>query len=178
MTRAGTAVCLMTAVVLGSAIAAAARSEHNHHSTVSTPRVDVLDNGNVVVSLDAVGDLRGVMTLTLQPMADASYAGTWAFTVTHADTTDPETGLEPEPHTDAEGESHEHAEGDSAHEDFLRLVHRGSLSGSIAGAVLTFAADGTLDALTAPLTIAAGSNEFTGVTGSGTASLTGVSLVF
>src|SRR5688500_13768609 len=51
-------------------------------SMFGAPRLSTLGNGTVVVSFEAGGDLRGLVTLTLHP-AGAAYTGAWAFTVAH-----------------------------------------------------------------------------------------------
>ncbi len=140
-------------------------------SQLSQPRGDVLEDGRVVVSFAAAGDLRGLLTLTLTPAGDGSYDGQWAIMVTHADTTDPETGLEPEIEEHVEGEPEHH------HQDFLTIVHRGALAGSVSGAVVTFAGDGTVADVAGNLTVSQGTLEFAGATGSGQATTGSLTLL-
>jgi hypothetical protein len=145
----------------------------SHGADLTRPRVDVLADGKVVVSLDAEGDdLPGTLTLNLTPAGDGSYSGDWAFIVAKVDTTDPDTGLEPstEEHTDENGEEHHH-------KDFLRMTPRGTIGGTISHASLAFGPDGLGDVY-ASLTITTATQEFEGATGSGTASLSSVSFVF
>jgi hypothetical protein len=173
---------VLMAPLLGSSSHAQPAVSTSYASTLSDVRIDVVDGGKVVVSLQASGDLTGLLTLNLQPGPDGAFAGEWAFMVAHVDTTDPETGLEPEDdgHTHATGnapaageELHAHP-----HRDFVRLVHRGSLSGPIAGATLLFDASGKLADVSAPLSINQATLEFSGVQGTGSATLAGLRLVF
>jgi hypothetical protein len=178
---AGGALVLM-APLFGSSSHAQPAVSTSYASTLSDVRIDVLDDGKVVVSLQASGDLTGLLTVNLQPGQDGAFSGEWAFMVAHVDTTDPETGLEPE------HDSHTHAPGDATatgqefpahrHRDFVRLVHRGSLSGPIAGATLVFDATGKLTDVSVPLSINQATLEFTGVRGNGSATLAGLTLVF
>jgi hypothetical protein len=170
------------APLMGSSSHAQPAVTASYASTLSDVRIDVLDGGKVVVSLQASGDLKGLLTLNLQQGPDGAFSGEWAFMVAHADTTDPETGREPE------DDSHAHAAGGAdgavgqphthAHRDFVRLVHRGSLSGPITGAVLVFDAAGKLADMSALLSINQATLEFTGVHGLGSATLAGLTLVF
>jgi hypothetical protein len=145
----------------------------SHASALSAPRVDTLGDGRVVISLIASGDLRGLLTLTLHPTAGSSYTGEWAFTVAHVDNSDPATGLEPAPEG-PEGDT----SADHPHKDFVRLVQRGSLSGTVGDAVLVRDASGALSGLAATLSVCLGTMEFNGAAGSGNASLTDLTLVF
>ena len=149
--------------------------------------LDTLADGAVVVTLIATGDDfgKGLATFQFQPNGSGGYDGTWALALSYADNTDPATGEEPpfeeHPHTDSD---HPHADGDGDdhpahdHQDFLRLVDRGSLQGSVTGAQLTFNAEGALTDFTAPLTVTQGFKEFAGATGSGDASLGALTLTF
>jgi hypothetical protein len=182
-------------VVVQSGIAAAfvvllttAGAAHHPHgetrtSGLAAPRIDVLADGQVVISSAAGGDLAGLVTLTLAPTANGAYSGSWAMTVAHADNTDPQTGIEPPAHGHGEG-GHDHpAEaGDHGapgpHQDFVRLVHRGALAGTVNTASLQFGSDGALTALEAQLSVGLGTLEFHGASGSGHATLTELTLAF
>ncbi len=180
--------CIALALVLSASAGSTQSAAVSHGSELALPRADVLADGRVVLSFTAAGDLSGVFTLTLTPAASGGYSGEWAFTVAHTDNTDPETGVEPPSHghddTPPEhGDTpHEHGDHDhdapTEHKDFVRLVHRGSLAGAVAGAVVTFDADGKLTQLVAPLTIDQGTLEFKQAQGGGQVTLDGLSLVF
>lgn len=145
-----------------------AASSASHASTASSPRVDVLDGGRVVVNLALTGDLPGLLTLNLQQQSDGSVTGEWALKVAYADHTDPATGEEPPIEEDE----------DHPHKDFMRLVNRGTLGGAVTAGSLSFGADGILGDLTATLTINQGSLEFEGATGTGSATLADLVLQF
>ena len=145
-----------------------------HTSDLSAARVDALDDGDVVVTLTATGELKGLVTFKLRRAADGSVNGDWAFTVAHVDGADPATGIEPEP------EHHHHGDGehDHPHRDYVTMVHRGSLAGTITTAQLSFDSAGGLAEMSASLTVAQGSSEFEGATGSGQATLNALTLFF
>lgn len=154
---------------------AAAQQSASHTAALSSLSLDRLADGSVVATMISGGDdLGGVVTFNLRPDGNGTYAGEWALTVSHADNTDPDTGEEPEheegidPET---GQPHQHL-------DYLRLVNRGSLDGSVVAAHLTFDSEGALSELTAPLTIRQGSKEFAGATGSGEATIDALTLTF
>jgi len=152
----------------------------SHASALAAPRVDRMDDGRVIVSQVAAGDLAGMVTLTLHPAAKGSYVGEWAFMVAHADNTDPETGLEPPPHLHntipqpGERAAPPHEVG--SHKDFVRYVHRGALFGIVTGASLAFDAHGGLTDISAKLAVDQGTQEFTGVSGTGHVSLNTIKL--
>ena len=144
-----------------------------HDSPLSIISADSLANGDVVLTFVSTGDLPGQITLTLHPAANGSYSGEWAFTVAYADNTDPDTGIDPEL---AEGAHYD--DGDHPHRGFLRLVNRGSLQGAVSSATLSLDADGALTGVAAALSIERGGKEFDGATGSGQATLSGLTLTF
>jgi hypothetical protein len=165
------------ALVVAFATAATALQQSGVPRTadLSAPRVDVTDAGKTVISLTASGNLKGVVTFQLHRGADGTLTGDWAFTVAHVDNTDPATGREPDPEA-----GHDHGDGEHhhPHRDYVTMVHRGALAGTITGAELTFDSDGALASLSASLTIAQGSSEFEGATGSGQATLDALTLFF
>jgi hypothetical protein len=165
-----TALLIVVAAIFGASTRAAAQQPAggSHTATLSVSSVDRLTDGTVVVTMLSGDDLAGVTTFQFRPAGNGSYDGEWAIEVAHAEFTDPATGIEPpdddsiDPET---GKPH-------VTQEYIRLVHRGAISGSIVGAQLTFDATGALTAFTAPLTVTDGSKEFLGVTGTGTASAT------
>jgi hypothetical protein len=163
---------IAVAVTLSAFVSISASTTTEHSSAASHPRVDILDNGNVVVSLDLAGDLPGTITLTFTRDAAGAMTGEWAAKVAYADNTDPETGEEPAHHDHDDGEEH-------PHKDFLRLIDRGALGGVIQSGELTFDGSGALTSMNAVLAVEQGTEEFTGAAGgTGTATLSQVTIVF
>jgi hypothetical protein len=176
--------CVLAASLIWVAVAVGqSPSTDTYSATLSGARVDVLADGRVAVTMDAEGDLAGSVTLMLTPKSDGTYGGEWAMTVAHVDNTDPQTGVEPEnaedPHHHAETEAHagEPADAPLPHRDYVRLVRRGAMNGVIDTATLSFGPNG-LASLTANIGIAQGALEFAGVTGSGVATLSSLTLNF
>ena len=149
---------------------------HERAATASRPRVDFVDGSKIVVSLDLAGDLPGTVTFNFERAADGTFSGSWAAQIAYADPTDPATGEEPT--HEHSTEPHEHGTGDAPHKDFLRLVHRGAMSGAIQSAALSFDGSGAVTAMTVAFSVEQGTLEFTDAAGStGTASLTQFTLV-
>jgi hypothetical protein len=183
MKRAQICSSIVAILVAVSGLAAAAppptTAPVEHHSAFGAPRTSTLANGTVVVSFEAAGDLRGLVTLTLRSADGGGYAGEWAFTVAHADHTDPATGEDPElEHAFGGSEGTDDTGQEPAHKAFVTLVHQGSLAGAVSHADLTQGADGGLTRLQATLTVDQGASEFSGATGSGQATLDGLHLLF
>lgn len=169
--------CLVCAAVLVPA-SALGQNTTSQSANLANRRVDLLADGTIVVSFTTHGDLAGNLTLTLRPSANGAYAGQWAFLVGHTDGTDPQTGIDATELAHQPGAAHDEATADNAtHRDFVRQVERGSVHGAISFAVVTFGANG-LEALTASLTIADGTLEFAGLTGTGSASLDVLTLFY
>jgi hypothetical protein len=166
-------ILVMTLAAPALFLAGARPVAHDHHtSTLKILSVDTLPDGEVVLTLDAAGDLRGLITLKLRQFG-GGYTGEWAFTVAHADLRDPANDADGEVdhHDDAE-----HLEDESVpHKDFLRLVQRGALQGAVTAASIS-SDNGVLTDISATLTVVSGAKEFDGVTGSGQATLSTLKL--
>jgi hypothetical protein len=112
--------------------------------------------------METAGDLRGLLTLTIDRTADGVTTGEWALVVKHLQDVDA-AGAPVAPNFDeTNGEPAER----------VGIVDRGALGGSIADGALTVAEDGTISGISSlQLTLATGSLTFQGATGSGTASI-------
>jgi hypothetical protein len=170
-TRSAGSLCAVLIAVASTTFSGAQQppAPTDHAVTLTRQSADALPDGTVVVTSVATGDLKGMVTLTLRPAGDGTFAGEWAFTVAHVDHADPATGVEPVPEEGHEGHQHH---------DFVTFVRRGALSGAVASAQVTFDAEGLPTTLTAPLAIGQGSLEFEGKTGSGQATLSTLTLRF
>jgi hypothetical protein len=140
--------------------------------TLGGARVDALDDGRIVISFQATGAVRGLLTLQIQRKEDA-VRGQWVLVSRYLQDLTPE------------GEVDERAQevraalpGDELHllhREYITIRERGTLRGSIAGGALDFDVDGRLRSIGAlDLRIDGGSLEFEGRTGS--AALTASSL--
>ena len=169
LTRARLVAPLILLVALVPSAPVAQGTDVSHAIQLTPQTSNVLEDGTVVVTSVATGDLRGIVTLTMRPAADGSFSGEWAFTVSHAEHADPATGIEPDP--DETGDDH-------PHRDFYTLVFQGALSGSISSGQVTVDGQGNVTDVSASLVIDQGSLEFDGKTGSGQATLSALTLQF
>jgi hypothetical protein len=130
--------------------------------TLANGRGSTTDEGRVVLTLEAAGDLRGLITVTLSRGADDTLSGTWAMTVAYVQdlTADGSIALDVphmEPHED-------HAE----HREYMKFMRDGSLQGTISGAALRFDERGRPCGLDrAELLVSAGSVKYAGARGNG-----------
>jgi hypothetical protein len=128
---------------------------------LSGPRVSVVNAARTVVTFEAKGDIRGLLTLTLLREGNAPVSGEWALVSRYVyDLTtgnaDLGAGAEDAGYADSEK---------------LAFAERGTIHGAVAGGTLGFNADGQLykiDGLR--LQIAGGNFDFEGALGNGSLS--------
>jgi len=145
---------------------------HIYTGPLSRARVSNVSPARVVVSADSIGDLPGLLTLTLDVAPDGQVTGgEWALVVTYVEDLDAR-GPQEEP-------AHDHGAEDKPHHEYVRLVEKGTIGGSIAGGVIARAGDGAVTGVNgARLTFESGSLTFDSVrTGGGSASLADLSSV-
>lgn len=177
MTYVRTATAL-AAVLSLSSLAARPLAQHAHNDSYSTtfgaPRVDRLADGKVVINIDTAGEFKGLLTLNLAPDEAGVMTGEWILAVRYVDNTDPATGLEPVAHAHgetpgAEEVTAETVETSATHRDYVRLVDKGVMGGTVDAASLDLDADGVLIDFRAALKITVGTLDFSGATGTGIA---------
>jgi hypothetical protein len=161
-------------LMCGSAALALAAAPANHdpvHAAtkqvvaLSGPRVSVVDAARTVVTFDAKGDIRGLLTLSLVrgtgEKGAPSLTGEWALVSRYV--RDMLTGDEDLGPT---GEDSGYA-----HKERLAFVERGTIHGAVTGGMLGFDSNGQLDSLESlRLQVAGGNLDFAGALGSGSAS--------
>jgi hypothetical protein len=142
----------------GTARAAASRFTVN----LTEPRVSALEGTRVAVSFLASGDIRGLVSFTMDTAGTPS--GDWALVSRyHLDL--PDAGA-------PEGEGGEGATRHEGERELWEIHERGTLSGRITGGVLRFGADGQLTGIESlSLTVNEGSIEFEGARGTGSATV-------
>jgi hypothetical protein len=129
---------------------------------LSGARLDMLEDGRMVVSFDAAGAIRGL--LTLQIKSGESVGGQWVLVSRYLQDLTPE------------GEIDERAQETRAalpgpelhllHREYMTIVERGTLRGTIEGGSLEFDVDGRLRAIgSLQLRVEGGSLEFAGRAG-------------
>lgn len=153
-TLSGVAVLCLLIVQAASGVTA---EPATYDITLSEPRVSVLDDGRYVVSLNATGPIRGLVTITITPGPTPS--GEWALSSRYL--------VEDHP-----SEPHDHEEPGEPHSEHSRIVDDGLIGGAIDSAVLT----GTLDGIvSSTLTLVSGTMKFDGASGSGALEISGLS---
>jgi hypothetical protein len=167
-----TAMAIAVAIALTGYAARPLAQQHSHGESYSTtfgaPRVDVLADGKVVINIDTAGEYKGLLTLNLAPNEAGVMTGEWILAVRYVDNTDPATGLEPEAHShDAEPSSTETIETEAPHRDFVRLVDKGVMGGTVDFASIDRDATGAIADFRMALKITVGTLGFEGATGTG-----------
>ena len=128
---------------------------------LSGPRVSALGGGSYVVTLEAAGDIRGLLTLHLKANGAAVAAGEWVLVSQYLQ--DTITGSE------ELGPTGEHD--GIVHEERIGFRNRGILHGSISGGGLSYDSEGRLAGIDGlRVAIAGGEIEFAGAAGAGTIS--------
>ena len=155
--------CGIAALALAVAPADPAAAAAPQDVALKGARLDMLADGRAVVSFETSGAIRGLLTLQIQRDGDA-VRGQWVLVSQFLQDVTPE------------GEVDESAQdvraslpGDELHllhREYIRIVDRGSLYGSIDGGALDFDVDGRLRSINGlALIIKGGSEEFAGRTG-------------
>lgn len=144
-----------------------------HEVALSGARASMLEKDRIVVSFDAAGDIRGLVTVTIDRDAKGGLSGEWVLVSRYL------RDLTPEGEPDALAIENRAAlpgeELHALHREYIDIHERGTLRGSIAGGSLDFDVDGRLRAIQSlQLVIDGGCIEFDGVTGAG--SLTAANL--
>jgi hypothetical protein len=132
-----------------------------HAVSLTGPRVSVVDATRTVVTFEAGGDIRGMLTLNLiQASAGAPLTGDWSFVSRYIQ--DLPAGGDERP------ERARPSSDEPQHDEHIGFVERGTLRGPVQGGTLGYDADGKLDSLDfLELPIAGGYIEFAGAAGSG-----------
>ena len=161
---AGLVVVLALALLSSHAFARQTRTQRGYLGTVTSPRVSTDERGHVVVSLEATGELRGTITIELDPDGSGGFSGKWAMAVAYTMSTDADG------HEVAPVEQHEE-EGPADpehHREYIRFVNDGTINGTVQSASLKYGEDGSIIGISAAqLVVESGSVTFAGATGGG-----------
>jgi hypothetical protein len=152
-------------LLLSSPGIAQTRTPRAYLVTLTTPRITSDANGHVVASMEAQGDLRGMITLELDPDGAGAMKGKWAFVVAYVQNVHKDGTIATEvvdPHEDMHNNDTEH------HREYIRFVRKGTVYGDVSTATLRSNADGTIAGINfAQLVVANGSMTFESATGVG-----------
>jgi hypothetical protein len=142
------------------------QASDGHAVTLSGARVSMLEKGRIVVSFDAAGDIRGLVTVTIDRDAGGALKGEWVLVSRYLQDLTPEG--EPDERAIENRAALPGEELHALHREYMEIRERGTLRGSIAGGALAFDVDGSLRAIESlRLAIDGGSIEFDGATGAG-----------
>jgi hypothetical protein len=155
------AAALVSLATLTLGTAAYAADAETRNVVLAGARVSNVSAARVVVTMEASGDLRGLLTLTLDRV-DGHLAGEWALVVRYLQDFDDDGNPTAPDFDHSDGEPHEH----------FQLVDKGTLSGPIADGALATDAEGTITGVTVQLGVSEGSLTFQGAAGSGWAAAT------
>ena len=157
---------LLTLAVAALATTTATRGQAD--DTASTPQIHDMtlrgarvseSAGRVVVTLDARGDLRGLVTLTLTVSPDGTVTrGDWALVASHIEDLNPDGSVAARTEGHDEGdraepvdespdtpvEEHHDESSDAPHQEFIRFVNIGTLGGDVVGGFVGTGTDGGL----------------------------------
>ena len=140
------------------------RTPQGYLDTLTNPRSTVDENGHIVVTLEAAGELRGLITIELDADAAGGFTGKWAMAVAYTQNLNPDGTVDntpPQPEEPGPVDP-EH------HHEYIRFVNEGTVNGTVQTASLKYAADGTIVGLaSAQLLVDSGSVNFAGATGAG-----------
>jgi hypothetical protein len=129
--------------------------------------------GRLVITLDARGDLRGLVTLNLSVAADGTITrGDWALVVSHLEDLNPDGSVAPvdeeEPHQHQEESSdlpfEEHHDEDVPHHEFIRFVNKGTLGGDVLGGFVGAGTGGALALVNVQLRLTSATLTFASTT--------------
>jgi hypothetical protein len=144
-----------------------------HEITLARSRVAMLERGRIVASFDATGDIKGMLTVTIDRGVGAALGGEWVLVSRYL------RDLTPEGEPDEQAVERRAAlpgeELHRLHKEYIEIRERGTLRGSISGGALVFDVDGRLTGIEGlQLAIQGGSIEFKGAAGSGTLTASGL----
>jgi hypothetical protein len=144
---------LATTIVTRGHTPDTAPTPQNHDMTLSGARLSE-SSGRRVVTLVARGDLRGLVTLTLDVGPDGAVTGgDWALVVAHIQDLNPDGSpaeTVEEAHDDHEEpadvpvEEHHDEPSGGPHQEFIRFVNRGTLGGHVVGGFIGAATNGAV----------------------------------
>lgn len=169
MSRITRTVCVAVMALGLSALLHAQAITTTRQMTLTNGQVSQIAPGKVVVTLEAKGDLRGLVTLTVNTAGNEIVGGEWAFVVRYVEYLD-QHGL-----PIAEGqEEHVHNESEP-HGERLRFIDKGTLAGTVRGGTFSRGADGAIVGVDSVLlSIESGSLTFEGAIGDGSSAAIGL----
>lgn len=168
------AACALALALCPATAGLASELPTNHSVTLSEARVSTAGNGDVVVALQARGDLRGLLTLTVHQNGDLSLSGEWSLVSAYFQDVD-ENGdpieVEPAEHEhehDGDGIPVEHHEEGVPPVERITYVNLGTIGGTVDGGLMVIGGDGAVTGIEhVRLAIVSSTLTFEGAAGGG-----------
>jgi hypothetical protein len=136
-----TAVLAACVTVLSSGANAQAPVQRDYLSELTGIRPDVLPDGRIVISMDASGDLKGRLTMTLAE-GEQGVTGTWVFVATYNE--DLRADGTPIREDDHVAHDHDDPTTPESHREYSRVRRDGVIVGTATSVTLQRTADGQL----------------------------------
>ncbi len=150
-----------------------ARAASGSEVALSGARVSMLDKGRIVASFEARGDVRGLVTVTIDRDAKGSLGGEWVLVSRYV--RDLNADGQVDDRMAAERAALPGAELHGLHKEYIDIFEGGTLRGSVTGGSLTFDVDGALAGIESlQLAIDGGNLSFAGVKGAASLSASGL----
>ena len=140
---------------------------------LSGARVSMLDKGRIVASFEARGDVRGMVTVTIDRDAKGSLGGEWVLVSRYV--RDLNADGQVDDRMAAERAALPGAELHGLHKEYIDIFEGGTLRGSVTGGSLAFDVDGALVGIESlQLAIDGGNLSFAGAKGAASLSASGL----
>lgn len=145
--------------------AQAAQAKAGAEVALSGSRVSILEGGRIVASFDAGGDIRGMVTVTIDRDAQGALSGEWVLVSRYV--RDLNANGEVDDRMAAERAALPGMELHRLHREYIDIYEGGAVHGPVSGGTLSFDVDGALVGIESlQLTIQDGNNDFAGSRGS------------
>jgi hypothetical protein len=144
----------------------------NHSGRLSDQRLSTSRDGDLVIALQAHGDLRGLFTLTVHSDGDGSITGQWSLVSAYFQDVDEDGNpfeIEAaDPDQERQTISAEHHDPATPDLERIKYVNLGTIGGTVNGGRLVIGADGAVTAVEhVQLTIVSSTLTFEGAAGGG-----------
>lgn len=156
----------LAALCLLASPPSSARAASAPEVTLTRSRVSILEDGQIVASFDAGGDVRGMLTVDIDRDAKGALTGEWFLVNRYV--RDVNADGEVDDRMAAERAALPGVELHGLHREYIEMCDGGTLRGSITGGSLDFDVDGTLRGIQSlTLAIDDGNLTFSGMKGAG-----------
>jgi len=161
--------CVSVMAIGLSALVYAQAAPTTRQMTLTNAQVSETAPGRVIVTMEAKGDLRGLVTLTMNTSGHDITGGEWAFVVRYVEY------LDHHGQPIAEGQEEQVHSESEPHAERPRFIDKGTLAGTVRGGAISRGADGAIVGVDSVLlSIESGSLTFEGTVGDGSSAASGL----